>query len=114
MRARDANREKRPVFQWHLESTLADDGRKKLADLVSLGQIRVKIIFAIEDGAFSNTGADAQTKLDCVADSFLVQHGQHAGHAQIYRICLLIRRCTKCRRRTRKNFRLRRELQMYL
>ena len=114
MRAGDADRKKRPVFQRHLENTFADDGRKKLTDLIALGQVRVEVIFAIEDGAFSDAGTDAQTKLDRVADSFLVQHGQHAGHAQIHRICLLIRRGAKCCRRARENFRLCSELQMHL
>ena len=37
MRAGNTDRKKRPVFKWHLENTFADDGRKKLTHLVTLG-----------------------------------------------------------------------------
>ena len=47
-----------------------------MAHLITLGQIRVEIIFPVEDGAFSNAGTDAQTKLARDADGFpIVEDG---------------------------------------
>ena len=87
----NTNREQCSIFQRYFKNSLADDGRKKLADLISLWQVRIEIVLAVKNGSLADAGADTQTKFDRVADSFPVQYRQHARHAQIHCICLLIR-----------------------
>ncbi len=54
-------------------------GNLVLADLVALGQVRVEVVLAREDGARRDGGAQSQTEADGAFHRSAVGHRQHAG-----------------------------------
>ena len=73
------------VLQQDLEAAAADDGGLELADLVALGQVRVKVVLAVEHRAPADVGADAQAEHHRVAHDLLIQYRQRARHGQVDR-----------------------------
>ena len=80
------------VAQDDVDLAPAHDGMVKLTDLVTLGQIGIKVVLAIKDGMLSNFGLDAEAKHHGHAHGFLIQHRQHAWHGEVYSTCAKIGR----------------------
>ena len=62
---------------------LADDRRFVLADLIALRQVGIEIVLPVEHRAMIDLGLEAEAGADRLADAFLVDHRQHAGHRRI-------------------------------
>ena len=89
-----------------------DDGVFELADLVTLGQIRVEIVLTGKDGVLIDLGANGQAKADGAANGFAIHHGQHTRHGQVDQAGLHIRLGAEGGGCPRKDFRLGGELGM--
>jgi hypothetical protein len=57
----------------------------ELADLVALGQVRVEVVLAGEDGQRRHLGAHGQAEADGPLHRGAVQHRQRAGQGQVHR-----------------------------
>ena len=71
----------RPHVDQHF--ALAHDGMIQLADLVSLRQIGVEIVLAIEGRAQVDRGFQAESRAHRLFDTELVDDGQHPGHGGV-------------------------------
>jgi len=60
-------------------------GALVLGYLISLGKVRVKIVFPGEDTCPRDTAADGESEPDAVINHLAVQHRQGAGHSHAYR-----------------------------
>jgi hypothetical protein len=93
----------------------ANDHRQfVLADLVTLGKVRVEVVLARENRSRGDLCADRQAEADCAFDGALVEHRQHARQGDIDGIGLDIGLGAKGRRAARENLRLRRQLRVRL
>ena len=90
------------VLELDLKAAATDDGSLELADLVALGQVRVKIILAVEHRAPANVRANTEPEHDGVAHRQGVQYRQHAGHGQVDGTGLGVGLGAKCGGRTGK------------
>ena len=72
VRAGNADALAAAVFQVDIEVAVMHDGQLELADLVTLGEIRVKVVLASEHRARGNAGVGGQA-----------EHGRHAYHFRI-------------------------------
>jgi hypothetical protein len=54
-----------------------------LADLVALGQVRIKVVFTGEDRPFGDLGLDGLAETHREADRLGVEDGQHARQTQV-------------------------------
>ena len=61
----------------------ADDRILELRDLVALRQVGIKIVLAVENRTLVDLRLEAETGTHRLADTFLVDHRQHAGHGGI-------------------------------
>ena len=61
------------------KATTQDHRNFKLADLVALGQVRIEVVLAGENGARSNLGTDSQAEFDGAYDCLTIEHGQYTG-----------------------------------
>ena len=100
------------IRQRNHELSAAHNGLLKLADLVALGQIRIKVVLAIEHGALADLRAHTQPEHNSKEYIFSIQHGQHTRHCQIDRVGLCIRWRAKGCGTTGKNLRLCGQLQV--
>ena len=74
-----------PAVDLDVQVPVGGDGQLVLRDLVALGQVGVKVVFAGE-AAFRFDGAvGCQGHFDGVVHHLSVQHRQHAGHSQAHR-----------------------------
>jgi hypothetical protein len=80
-----------------------DDGHLVLADLVSLRQVRVEVVFAREDRAPVDRAVHRQAKTHGMLERGAVEHRQRAGQRKVYRRRLRIRRRAKVGGRAGKN-----------
>lgn len=69
------------IFQGNFNLTRADDGVVHLAGLVTLGQVRVEVIFTVKDRDFGDICMHRQAKLHGHGHGLLIEHWQHAGQA---------------------------------
>lgn len=101
---------------FHTEGHLAalHNRMLKLADLVALGQIGVKIVLTIEDGTFGHLCTDGKTKLGSALYRTAVQNGQSARQRQINVASLRVGLSSEMRAGTGKNLRIRGELNVRL
>ena len=81
-----------------------DDRNFELADLVTLGQVRIKVVFARKHGMRRDHGVDGEAELDRALDSATVHHGQHARQGQVDRAGLRVRLGAETDRGTAENF----------
>jgi hypothetical protein len=81
---------------------LAHDRVLELADLVALRQVRVEIVLSVEHRALVDLGLEPQARADGLANAFLVDHRQHAGHGRIHEAHIGIGRIAEGRRRAGK------------
>ncbi len=98
--------------QSHRDRATGHNRLRQLADLIALGQIRVKVIFSIKRAVLRHFGTNRKAEQRGHAHRFGIQHRQNTGQTQIHRASLHIRRGTKRRGRTGKNFGLRGQLRM--
>jgi hypothetical protein len=83
VRTGDADALDGAVFQGNVQVALADNRQFHLADLVALGQVRVEVVLARKHVVLADLGVNRQAEHHGHAHRFLVQHRQHAGHAQV-------------------------------
>ena len=85
--------------RFHRNLAAANNGIIELADLIALGQIRIKIILAHEEGVRIDLRANRQAKQRCEPYRLRIEHRQHPRIAQINFIHVGIRLGTEsCRR----------------
>ena len=83
----------------------ADDHRQLiLADLITLGQVRIEVVFAGKNRLRRNLCSDREAKADCAFDCGPVGYGQRARQGQIESAGLRVGLGTKPRRRAREHF----------
>jgi len=99
-----------------LDGHLAADHHRQLelADLITLGQIGVEVIFACENRLGRDLTLDRQTEANSAFDGFLVEYGQNAGQGDIDGIGLRIGRGSKINRTAGKYLRAGRQLSVRL
>ena len=83
MQPLDADGDGLAVRHRHHDLALAHDRRFVLADLIALRQIGIEIVLPVEHRSLIDLGVQAQAGADRLADAFLVDHRQHAGHRGI-------------------------------
>ena len=93
-----------------LNFAFAHDGLLELADLITLRQIGIEIVFAIKNTFEIDLRFESESGANGLRDAFLVDDGQHAGHRGIHQRHVRIGFSTKTGRRTRKQLRVRRDL----
>ncbi len=84
----------------------------ELADLVSLRQIGIEVVLAVEPAPCIDLRLDRHAGAHRLADAFAVGHGQHAGHGRIDEADLRIGLCPEGSRRTGKQLGLAGHLRM--
>ena len=96
MSASDPHAHGLPAGRVEPEQTGTDDRMCKLADLITLGQIGIKVVFSLEDAGFVDRGVDRQTEHYRHAYSRFIQYRQRARKSQIHRRRMAVGRRTKC------------------
>ena len=71
------------VVQVDGQLALLDDRQFVLADLVALGQVRVKVVLTGEHRTSCHSGTDGQAERDGHSHHFAVQHRQHTWQAEV-------------------------------
>ena len=89
----------RPCRRFHDNFATTNNGIIQLANLITLGQIRIKIILAHEECVRINLRANRQAKQRCEPYRLRIEHRQHPRIAQINFIHVGIRLGTESRRR---------------
>ena len=110
---RDADFARGTVVQRERKASPPHDRLGELADLISLGQVGIKVILALEDRAAADLGADGETEHKRIAHGLLVEHGKHPGHGEIDGAGLRICRGAKGRGSAGKDLGLRGQLQVH-
>ena len=74
-----------PLLGLNGEGQLAteDDRQLELADLVALGQVRVEVVLAVENGMIRDRGVDGEAEADGLLNGAVVEHRQAAGKSQV-------------------------------
>jgi hypothetical protein len=83
MRARDADAFFIAVFIANHQLAVFHDRQFVLADLVTLRQVRIKIVFPRENGAIRDGRIHGQPEFGCHADDLAVQYRQYARVAEV-------------------------------
>ena len=102
------------AFEFDHHLALAHDRRLVLADLVALRQIRIEIVLAVEHRAQVDLCVEPEAGAHGLADAFLVDDGQHAGHRRIDQRDMAVRLAAEFCRGPRKQFCVRGDLGMDL
>jgi hypothetical protein len=114
VRAHDADGPRGAALEHDVDFAAMHDRQFVLADLIALRQVGIEVILAREHRAPCDLAARRKPELDGHRDSCSVQHGQHAGVAEIDEARLAVRCCAVGRRRAGKDLRSRRELRVDL
>ena len=69
----------------HLYLAFADDGMGKLADLITLGQVGIEVVLAVEARPGVDSGLETQPRPNSLFDAATIDHGQHARHGCIHK-----------------------------
>ena len=93
---------------------MLDDRQFKLADLVTLGQIRVKVVLARKHRAWRDRRVHGEAKHCRHVHDFLIEHRQNTRVTEVDQAGLRIGFGSVGSRRARKNLGLGRELRMNL
>ena len=96
----------------HFDLALAHQRVIELADLVTLRQIGVKVVLAIEPRPLVDLRAHRHAGAHRLADAFAVRHRQHAGHRRIDQTDLAVGLCPERGGRAGKQLRLAGDLGM--
>ena len=83
----------RAICQFDGQHPLAHNGVFKLANLIALRQIGIKIIFAIKNAIQVNLCLDTQPGFYRLAHTGLVNHRQHTRHSRIHQRYIFIWPC---------------------
>ena len=75
-----------------------------LGNLVSLGQVGIKVVFARKPAVGDNPAVGGQGHPQGIFHDFSVQHRQHPRHAQAYRAGMGVGRGPEFRRAAAENF----------
>ncbi len=92
----------------------AQIGKIELADLISLGKIRIEVLFAIPLGHRRNRTVQGQSGADRKFNGLFVHHRQGAGKSKADRADLRVGRCAELRAASAEQFRLGLELNVDL
>ena len=80
----------RAAIRFDVDVAAGADGQFVLADLITLGQIRIEIVLAREDARTRDFAVGRQTGFDGEFDDSFVQHRQNAGKTSAYRTGILV------------------------
>ena len=114
VRTRDTDTLLCAIVEHDVHVTLANHRQLVLADLVTLGQIRIEVVLAREHRTRRDLGIDGQPEFHRHAHGFAVEHRQHARIGEIDEIRLRIGPLAVGRGGSREDLRLRRELRVDL
>ena len=92
MRAGHADALGAAVLELDIHMAVLDDRQFELRNLIALGQVGIEIVLAREHAALGDLRINRQAELHGHGHGILVQHRQHAGHAQVHRAGLAVRR----------------------
>ncbi len=92
MRAGYADSEGFTVLLRDLDVSVVDDGQLILADLIALGQVRIKVVLAGKNRAPRDLRIDGESERDGHAHRLGVEHRQDPRKTQIHRARLGVRR----------------------
>ena len=67
------------IFQRNLNVARADDGVVHLAGLITLGQVRVEVVFTVKHRDLGDIRMHCQAKLHGHGHGLLIEDWQHAG-----------------------------------
>ncbi len=93
---------------------LSDDRILELRDLVALRQVGIEIVLAVEDRTLVDLRLQAETGAHRLADAFLVDNRQHAGHRGIDERDIAVGRFAEFGRGAGKEFRIGEDLSVNL
>ncbi len=96
------------------DRTLTDKRMIKLRNLVTLRQIGVEVVLAIEARPCVDLGIQRHAGAHRLTDALLVEHGQHAGHGRVDEADLAVGLGPERGRRTGEELGLRRDLRVDL
>ena len=71
------------VAHFNQHFAFADDGVIKLRNLIALGQVGIKVIFAVKRAFKVDLGLEAQSRAHGLFDTKFVYRRQHAGHGRV-------------------------------
>ena len=71
------------ILKLNIQMPQANNRQLILGDLIALGQVRIEIILAGKNGAFTHLCLDSQTKHGGHTHGLLVKYRQYTGHTQI-------------------------------
>ena len=97
-----------------LDRALAHQRVIELADLITLRQIGIEIVLAVEPRPAVDLRADRHAGAHRLADALLVGDGQHAGHCGIDKADLRIGLGAECGRCARKELGIAGDLRVHL
>ena len=110
--AGDSNTLCRPVIQLDFYRSPLHNWKLVLTDLISLGKIRIEVVFACEHRAGRDFGIRRKAEHDRHAQHLSVEYRQHPRESQIDGACLPIRLGADSGWRARKNLAPCRELRV--
>ena len=102
MQTLNANFMAAAICQIDHQAAFAHNWLLELADLITLWQIGIKVIFAIKHTCQINLCLQAQPCLNGLAHTHLINHRQHARHRGIHQRHILVWICPKAGRGARK------------
>jgi len=100
------------AVDFDVEVALGRERLLELADLVALGQVRIKVVLAGEDAAFVNRAAERQRRSYGQLYRFTVDDRQRAGQTQTNRANVGVRRLPEVRAAAAEELRLRQQLRV--
>ena len=77
----DAHPQEAPVLQLHVQMPADAQGQVVLRDLVGLGQVRIEVVLAVEDGPAGDAAVESEGDAGGVLDGLLVGDRKHARDA---------------------------------
>ncbi len=95
-----------------VDRALTDQRMIELADLITLRQIGIEVILAVEARPFVDLRIDRHARANRLADALTIGHRQHAGHRRVDQRHLCVRLGAKRRRRAREKLGVRSDLGM--
>jgi hypothetical protein len=98
----------------NLQAPMLGERTVILRDLVAFRQVRVKVVFARENGSLVDVEREPERRPRGELDDAAVEYGQCAGQAEADRTGIGVRLVAEARRATAENLRFRVELRVYL
>jgi hypothetical protein len=92
------------LFSGYVKIAPETDRKLELADLVTLGEIWIKIVLTRKDTSFSNTAVGRKTSTYGKVNHLLIENRQRSGKTKTDRTGLQIRSGSKCSGAPTENF----------